>query len=289
MSDRTGTVVIDRLRFTEGPAFDESGSLYFSEIPRGRIYRVDPDGRAQTFVEGGAPNGLAFHPRGEIYYCDGDSGVVGVADERGHTRVFVPAPGQRHFDRPNDCAFDDEGNLYFTDPGHSSMGSPTGVVYRASPHGEVMPIITGMVSPNGVALAADCSALFIAETLTRRIHRFALSRDGTIEERRVYCQLPDDGLGPDGIDFDADGNLYVAHYGAGRVEVVAPDGGLLDPLITPGERASNVEFLENQLYVTVTSGSGDRENGKVVRYELDVRGRKPFSRQAVSGPPTATL
>ena len=127
----------------------------------------------------------------------------------------------------------------------------------------------GLAFPNGICLSADEETLYVAETFTRRIHAFTLNPDGSADDRSLFAQM-EGGVGPDGMDFGADGNLYVAHYGKGVVAVIAPNGEVIAELPVPGKNPTNVDFWEDSLYVTET------ETGAVFRLDIGVEGQPLF-------------
>src|SRR5262249_58076057 len=88
---------------------------------------------------------------------------------------------------------------------------------------------------------ADGSAVYLAETWHNRILRYPIGRDGRVGPREEWARL-DGRPGPDGMAFDAEGHLYVAHFNAGRVDVIAPSGAVVDQIDVPGSKPTNVAF-----------------------------------------------
>jgi gluconolactonase len=268
--------------FVEAPSFDRNGSLLFSEVRVGIVHRLDVDraggGTSETtvfhHVASGWCNGTAFHPDGRLFLCDVGAGCIWSLTPDGEAHLFAdrctddgaPLRG------PNDLVFDREGRLYFTDPRGSSLEEPTGSVYRASPDGRVERLASGFAFPNGLALTPDESALIVAETRTQRLHEFEIRGDGTLGPRQLFCQLPADGAGPDGMAVAADGSLYVCHIGAGLLDVVGPDGQIRERIPTGGERPSNCAFRGTSLYVTVTQDDA----GAIHRLDVGVPGHRLF-------------
>lgn len=228
----------------EGPAFDRFGNLFFVNWLTSSIVRLAPDGTTEEwFNTGGIPAGLAFHRDGSLYVADeGDAihGVLRLSRERQRSVVVDHYRGQP-LNGANDLVFDRDGTLYFSDPWGSSREKPIGGFYRLLADGQLEQLDTGLAFPNGVAVAPDGSAVYLAETSHNRILRYAMGPDNRIGPREVWAHLDGDP-GPDGMAFDADGFLYVAHFNGGRVDVLAPDGRLAGGIPVPGPQPTNVAF-----------------------------------------------
>jgi gluconolactonase len=237
------TLLISGYDSPEGPAFDRAGNLYFVNWLSSSIVRISPGGVPEEFFNtGGIPAGLAFHRDGSLYVADeGDDihGVLRVAD--GQAEILVNTFEGQPLNGANDLVFDREGVLYFSDPWRSSAENPIGGFYRYFADGELERIDHGLAFPNGVALSPDGSAAFLAETQHHRILRYPIAPDSAIGPREVFALLPGEE-GPDGMAFDEAGNLYVAHYGGGRVAIFSPSGEMIDEIPIPGAEVTNVAF-----------------------------------------------
>jgi gluconolactonase len=228
----------------EGPAFDRSGNLFFVNWLTSSIVKLTPEGQASEFFNtGGIPAGLAFHPDGSLYVADeGDTihGVMRITPE-GQATILVNAYGGKPLNGANDLVFDRNGVLYFSDPWGSSAENPKGGFYRLFPDGKLEQIDTGLAFPNGVAMTADGSAVILAETYRNRLLRYRIHTDGSLGPREHWADttLPS---GPDGMAFDANGDLYVAHFGGSCVDVYDPNGVRIDEIRVPGPNVTNVAF-----------------------------------------------
>jgi gluconolactonase len=269
------TVLISGYDSPEGPAFDRDGNLYFVNWLSSSIVKLTLDGVAsESFNTGGIPAGLAFHRDGSLYVADeGDEihGILRIAD--GQATILVNEYEEKPLNGANDLVFDRDGVLYFSDPWRSSRANPIGGFYRLFPDGALAQIDTGLAFPNGVALSADGSTAYLAETGLHRILRYAIGANGAIGPREEFAQLPG-GEGPDGMAFDEAGNLYVAHYGGGKVAIFGPQGDLVDEIRVPGANVTNVAFGgpdRRRLVIT------DVETASLYETRVDVPGLALFS------------
>jgi sugar lactone lactonase YvrE len=121
-------------------------------------------------------------------------------------------------------------------------------------------------------VSADGEAVFLAETWTNRIHRYELRPDGTVGPRVLFATLPDEP-GPDGMAFDAEGRLFVAHHGAGRVDVLSPDGQVIDAIGVPGKGVTNVAFGGDDLRCLVIT---EVETAAIYQVRLPVAGQRLY-------------
>lgn len=224
----------------EGPAFDRDGNLFFVSWTASSIVKLTPEGEASEFFNtGGIPAGLAFHPDGSLCVADEGSEIHGIMriTPDGESTIVVNEYEGAPLNGSNDLVFDKDGVLYFTDP----WNSPSGGFYRYFPDGKLEQLDTGLGFPNGVELTAAGDAIILAETGANSLHRYSVDSDGKVGPREHWATL-DGSYGPDGMAFDANGDLYVAHYGAGHVDVFDPTGTKVDEIVIPGNEPTNVAF-----------------------------------------------
>ncbi len=103
--------------FTEGPASDASGNVYFTDQPNDRIHVWDPDKGVSLFLEGaGRSNGLCFDADGRLWACADLDNELWVFDLDGSHTVVADNYGGRLLIGPNDVWLTPEGGAYLTDP-----------------------------------------------------------------------------------------------------------------------------------------------------------------------------
>lgn len=238
--------IVDGLHFPEGPAWDGKGNLYVSSCYGGYITQISADG-TNRFVDSTSnsnlkqTNGLTIFKDGNIFACDYGLGAISKITPEGKSEIFVDGYDGKKFNRPNDLAFDSEDNIYFTDPKSYGKEKLDGRIFKANINSkEVILLEDSLAFPNGIAFSPNGKQLFVCESALNRILTFKVNANGSLSEKTVFAELP--GGDPDGLAFDIEGNLYVAHFGGGAIYVFFPNGGIKDKIITPGKKPSNVEF-----------------------------------------------
>src|SRR5262249_16540114 len=155
-------------KFTEGPAVDHAGNVYFSDIPNQKIHKVDTKGQLSLFREkSNRANGLMVNARGEVVACEMAGRVVALSPDAKERRVLAETYNGKPFNAPNDLVIDQGGGVYFTDPDFGAP-SPTPqdrtAVYYISPAGQVTRLIDDLNKPNGVILSPDEKTLYVIPT-----------------------------------------------------------------------------------------------------------------------------
>ncbi len=201
--------------FLEGPVFDTEGNLYVSDIPFGRIFRIDPAGSWTQIAEyDGEPNGMKFLNSRELILADYKNGLVICDVTTGETRSFLARRNSERFKGINDLTFDSKGNLYFTDQGQSGLHDPSGRVYRLRSNGQLDLLLSNVPSPNGIVLSPNEQVLFIAVTRGNCVWRAPLMEDGSVSKvSQFFTSFGPSG--PDGLAMDESGRLIVANPGLG--------------------------------------------------------------------------
>lgn len=211
------SIFASNLDHPECLAFDRHGVLWAGG-EAGQIYRIDPDGRAAVVATlAGFCAGLAFSPEDELFVCVAGVGIVRVTPRGAHS-LFAAEAGDRKLATPNYGVFDSAGNYYVTDSGTWQARNGRLLRFDAAGRGEV--IADGLGYANGLALSADERTLFLVESDTDSILRFAPAfTAGGPKTFAAAC-----GRFPDGLALDEDENLYVCCYASDEIWRLAPTG-----------------------------------------------------------------
>lgn len=242
--------------FTEGPAPDAEGNLYFSDIPKNRIYRLSPSGDLTVFLENSQRcNGLMVDSKGRLVACQGGAGrVIAIDLKTKDITVLADQYRGKRFLAPNDLTLDRQGGIYFTDPrfGAGADAQETEAVYYLSPTGEVTRLIDDLKQPNGIHLSPDEKTLYVLPTGTVGLFAYPVLSPGKLGPARKFDVVQSGG---DGMAMDTAGNLYLTQMKLGGILIVSPEGKQLGLIKTP-EIPANCVFGGpdfKTLYVTARS------------------------------------
>ncbi len=264
--------------FLEGPSFDRAGNFYCVDICHGRIFRVSPAGEWHVFAQyEGNPNGLKIHRDGRIFVTDQALGILVFDPATGNrlARLAGPPPGG-DFAATNDLFFADDGTLYFTDPGPSSLDNPCGRVWRWREGGEAELVADGLPYPNGLVMDGAGKALLVALSRSLQVIRAPLHPgQARAEKLGLFIQLSGGLAGPDGLALDDAGGLVVAHSGLAAAWIFDRLGEPVARVRScAGIRVTNVAYGGadgRTLYAT------ESEEGVILRARVRTPGRRLFS------------
>jgi len=155
--------------------------------------------------------------------------------------------------RLNDAKADDAGRLWFGTMNDADETRPDGSLYRCVAGSAPEPVDAGYCVTNGPAFSPDGRTLFHTDSALRTIYAFDVSGAGALSNKRCLVVFDDDEGYPDGMCTDADGRLWVAHWGGARVTQRDATGRVLQTLAVPARNVTNVAFGGPQLrdlYIT---------------------------------------
>ena len=259
--------------FLEGPCFDRDGNLYVCDIPFGRIFRISPALEWSLVCEyDGWPNGLALHRDGSLWIADYRRGLL---RHSGAGRSPITILGHRNsesFKGLNDLTFDAQGRCYFTDQGQTGLHDPTGRVYRLDER-KLDLVVSGIPSPNGIALDTSGRFIFIAATRANAVWRGPLLEDGTTSKLGAFRTFFG-ASGPDGLAIDAENGLVVCHASLGGAFVMNARGEVTHFVRSPeGTTVTNVAYRPGASTIVLT----ESETGTILEADLPAPGAALFS------------
>lgn len=250
--------------FLEGPVFDGEGNLYVTDIPYGRIFRIDPSGAWSLVAEyEGEPNGMKMIGGRELLVTDYRNGLVAIDIATGAVRDYLTRRNSERFKGVNDLTFDDAGNIYFTDQGQTGLHDPTGRVYRLAKDGRLDLLISNAPSPNGIVLSRDGKFLFVAMTRGNCVWRMPLMADGSVSKAGQFFTSYGPS-GPDGLAIDTKGRLVVCNPGLGCAWI-------LDAYAEPVEiiqAGRGVSLTNVAVHPSGMAYFTDSTNGRILRARL---------------------
>lgn len=272
LAPESATTVAARVALLEGPAFDEAGNLFFSDIYASRIYRMAPEGKITIFrAESGRTNGNTFDALGGLISCEGaEQGpggrrrIVRTDLKTGAIEVLTDRYEGKRYNSPNDVVVDVHGSIWFTDPFYgddrSELEMDAEAVYRIDPDGQVTRAVSqpAIQRPNGLVLTPDGKTLYVVDSNgrlggNRKIWAFDVAEDRKPAHQRLVFDFGR-GRGGDGLRLDERGNLWVAAgilfpRNAGEtadvppgVYIITPKGALLGRIPIPEDLCTNLAF-----------------------------------------------
>lgn len=228
--------------FTEGPAADADGNVYFTDQPNDRILKWSTDGKVSEWMTGTKrANGLYFDHDGNLLACaDEKNELIKISPDKEITVLLKEFEGQR-MNGPNDVWPDKKGGLYFTDPfykrdywSHSEKEIEQERVYYMAPDGSVKIVADDLVQPNGIIGTKNGKHLFVADIRDRKTYKYTINKDGSLSEKTLFVEM-----GSDGMTLDSKGNLYLTGRG---VTVFDKEGEKLFNIPIPQGWTANVTF-----------------------------------------------
>ena len=230
--------------FTEGPAVDLQGNVYFTDQPNNQILRWSANGKIEVFMEdAGRANGLYFDNEGYLLACaDAKNELWKINPKDKKVEVLVKAFEDKRLNGPNDLWVDPKGGIYFTDPfykrpywTHSEKEIQEENVYYLTPDYQTLRIAaTDFVRPNGIIGTADGKKLFVADINAGKTYVYNIQADGSLTDRKLFVEM-----GSDGMTLDNKGNLYITGRG---VTVFNKKGKKVGTIKIPQNWTANVTF-----------------------------------------------
>ncbi len=257
ISADTLKLISDKFSFTEGPAVDKEGNVFFTDQPNNQIWKYDVNGKLSLFMDGtGRSNGLYFDEQGNIISCADEHNQLWLISPEKKVKVLVTDFGGQALNGPNDVWVNYvNGDIYFTDPyykrdywaaDHPHIQAQN-VYYLAKNAMHPVMAEDQLVKPNGIIGTSDGKFLFIADIGANKTYKYHINTDGTLSGKELFANQ-----GSDGMTIDNEGNIYLTGKG---VTVYNKDGKLIEHIPVPEDWTANICFSgknKDDLFITAS-------------------------------------
>jgi gluconolactonase len=238
------TLLSDGFKFTEGPASDAKGNVYFTDQPNNKIMEWSVDGKLSVFMDdAGRSNGLYFDRKGNLFACaDLHNQLWEIKLATKKVTVLVKDYDGKLLNGPNDVWVDPKGGAYITDPfykrdywTHDTMQQPGQYVYYLPPdHSKLIKVVDDLEQPNGIIGTPDGKHVYIADIRGRKTYVYDINPDGTLSGKQLFT-----AMGSDGMTMDDQGDIYLVGRG---VTVFNSKGEKIDFIPVQKPWTANVTF-----------------------------------------------
>ncbi|MCH2315872.1 MAG: SMP-30/gluconolactonase/LRE family protein [SAR202 cluster bacterium] len=265
----------------EGPLWHPmERQVYWSDIPQGRIFRLNPFSRRhEQIYEGRIVGGYTIQSDGSLLLFM-DRGSVAVWRD-GKLEYLVNEMEGEADNRFNDVAADPAGRVFC---GTMPTDTRSATLYRMDTDGSITTVLEGVGLSNGIGFSPDQKQMYYTDSLARKIYIFDYDIDsGDITNQRVFVETPDDGSIPDGMTVDAEGYVWGARWDGSSLYRYNPDGEQVVQIQFPAKKVSSVIFGGvdlTDMYVTTAGGGNKAEEGPgaggLFRLNVGVQGKPEF-------------
>lgn len=237
-------LLADSFKFTEGPATDKEGNVFFTDQPNNRIMEWSVEGKLSTFMsDSGRSNGMYFDRSGNLYACaDLNNQLWEIDPATKKVTVLIEDYEGKKLNGPNDVWVRPDGGIYITDPFYKrdywtrgGMEQPGQYVYYLTPdHKKLTPVIEDMKQPNGIVGTPDGKRLYVADIGGNKTYVYSINQDGTLSDKKLFVDM-----GSDGMTIDNEGDIYLTGKG---VTVFNAKGEKIDYIPIDKPWTGNIKF-----------------------------------------------
>ncbi len=248
----------DGFAFTEGPAADADGNVFFTDQPNDRILKWSVDGKLSTYLQPcGRSNGLCFDATGNLWACADEKNELWRIDPQKNVQVVLKDYWGKLLNGPNDLWFRPDGGLYLTDPYYQRpywKRGPMeqdcqGVYFLPADRRALTRVVSDLQQPNGIIGTPDGKTLYVADIGAGKTYAYRIQPNGTLTDKRLFCEL-----GSDGMTIDNEGNVYLTGKG---VTVFDRSGKQIEHIDVQEAWTANVCFGgrdRHTLFITASRG-----------------------------------
>ena len=257
ISNDTPVLISNKFSFTEGPAADKEGNIFFTDQPNNQIWKYGIDGKLSLFMDNtGRSNGMYFDNEGNIVSCADEHNKLVAISPLKEITVLADNFNGEIFNGPNDVWVNSvNGDIYFTDPYYKRDYWPKNhphiaeqnVYYLKKNNRNVLLAAREMTKPNGIIGTPDGKYLYVADIGANKTYRFTIDDKGNLINKQLFVSQ-----GSDGMTIDEKGNIYLTGKG---VTVYNKDGKMIQQIPIAEDWTANVCFggkNRDELFITAS-------------------------------------
>ncbi|GAB3905163.1 SMP-30/gluconolactonase/LRE family protein [Mucilaginibacter boryungensis] len=236
-------LISKQFNFTEGPAVDKKGNIFFTDQPDNKIWKYDTEGKLSVFMDkAGRSNGIFFDKKGNLISCADEQDQLWSINKHGKVTVLVNDFDGHRLNGPNDLWVNRKtGGIYFTDPYYQrdywdrkTSDLDGQKVYYLPPNGSPVIADDQLKKPNGIVGTPDGNTLYVADIQANKTYKYSIAADGKLTNKQLLINQ-----GSDGMTIDAEGNIYLTGKG---VTVYDPSGKKIAHIDIPEPWTANICF-----------------------------------------------
>ncbi|MEY3321692.1 MAG: hypothetical protein RLZZ417_1275 [Bacteroidota bacterium] len=246
--------------FTEGPAVDKNGNVFFTDQPNNTIVKWSANsGQLSIFSDqSGRSNGLYFDQKGNLIACADMDNQIWSFSADGKPTVLLDTYEGKKLNGPNDLWISPFGGIYFTDPLYKRkywtrnpemQQDGEHVYFLSADRKTVLRVDTSMEKPNGIIGTSNGKRLYVADIGAKKTYSYRISKDNSLIDKKLFADM-----GSDGMTIDEDGNIYLTGDG---VTVFNKKGVKIAHISVNARWTANVCFGGSQkstLFITAMDG-----------------------------------
>ncbi|ALI99543.1 SMP-30/gluconolactonase/LRE family protein [Rufibacter tibetensis] len=209
----------DGYAFTEGPAVDREGNVFFTDQPNNKIYKWSAStGKISLFSDqAGRSNGLYFDQKGNLIAAADLDNQIWSFDKAGRPTVLVKDYQGKLLNGPNDLWITPKGGMYITDPLYKReywtrnperQQDGEHLYYLSPDKSKFYRADTTLVKPNGIVGTPDGKKLYVADIEANKTYVYTINADGSLSNKKLFAPM-----GSDGMTIDNRGNVYLTGKG----------------------------------------------------------------------------
>ena len=246
--------------FTEGPAADKFGNVFFTDQPNNTIVKWSAvSGQLSIFSDNsGRANGLYFDQNGNLIACADMDNQIWSFSADGKPSVLLDTYEGKKLNGPNDLWISPKGGIYFTDPLYKRkywtrnpemQQDGEHVYFLSADRKTVSRVDTSLEKPNGIIGTSNGKRLYVADIGAKKTYSYRISKDNNLLDKKLFTNM-----GSDGMTIDEDGNIYLTGEG---VTVFNKKGVKIAHIPVNARWTANVCFGGSQkstLFITAMDG-----------------------------------